>query len=432
MKISFITLGCKVNQYETQFLTQQFKNNGFEIIPPNQVADIYIINSCTVTANSDKKTRNIIHKLRSKNINSLIVLTGCFPQAFPEEAAKISGADIITGNKDKHKIFDLVLQKLSTPNINKPQILIKPLSKDEFFEKMSVSKYDCKTRAFIKIQDGCNRFCSYCIIPKARGPIRSKALKDIFLEASTLSSNGHKEIVLTGINLSSYGKDINLSLLDAVKTVSLIDDVKRVRLSSLEPDLLSFNDIKYLSTIEKFCPQFHLCLQSGCDETLSRMNRRYSTSQYLSITQTIKKYFNNPSITTDLMVGFPGESDLEFNKTIDFIKLINFSRIHPFKYSNRPGTKASFMPNQVLNNIKHQRIKKIIQIAYEMKINFCKSQIGLSDEVLFESSIGHNLYQGYSKNYTRVIAESNTNICGKIKKVNIINSKLDFCYGSII
>ncbi|MBP0979207.1 MAG: tRNA (N(6)-L-threonylcarbamoyladenosine(37)-C(2))-methylthiotransferase MtaB [Oscillospiraceae bacterium] len=438
MKISFFTLGCKVNQYESQALSQMFENNGFEIVDCDNKADVYIINSCTVTATGDKKTRQIIHRLKQKNKDAMIVLTGCFPQAFPERASKILEADIITGNKNKNKIFDLVLERLEqtkTQNLAQKKYIL-PNDQDKTFEKMSVSKFRDKTRAFIKIQDGCNRFCSYCVIPKARGRVRSKLLEDIKLEATSLANNNHQEIVLTGINLSSYGQDINLRLIDAVEAVSKIENIKRVRLSSLEPELLTLEDIKKLSQIKKFCPQFHLCLQSGCDETLTRMNRHYSTEEYFNIIKIIRDNFDNASITTDLMVGFPGETEREFEKTCEFIKKVKFSRIHVFAYSKRDGTRAALMKDQIPKNIKHERSLKIIKIATQLQQEFLKSQINKNLEVLFETHVDNNnlknLYQGYSKNYTRVVVDSEKNICGQIKKIKIIDTKDDYCKGIII
>ena len=432
MKVAFYTLGCKVNQYETQVLRQKFENNGFEIVTPDQISDVYIINSCTVTATGDKKTRQIIRRLKSINNNAIVVLTGCFPQAFPDEAKKIKEADIITGTKNRKKIYDLVIEKLSLKDDSLPKKYILPNENDIYFEKMNISKFEGKTRAFIKIQDGCNRFCSYCIIPKARGRVRSKLIEDIKLEATELSNNGHKEIVLTGINLSAYGQDINLNLIDAIKAVSDIKTVKRVRLSTFEPDVVSLDDIKNLSLIDKFCPHFHLCLQSGCNETLSRMNRHYVTADYLNIVNTIRDNFKNPAITTDLMVGFPGETEEEFNKTLDFIKKVNFAKIHVFAYSKRPGTRAALMENQILKAVKHQRSLKVINIAKEMQYSFLKSQLNSISEVLFETKIDDNLYQGHSKNYTVVVTSSTENLCGKIKNVKITNIKDDHCQGTIL
>lgn len=436
MKVAFFTLGCKVNQYESQVLSQQFESNGFEIIDSDGVADVYIINSCTVTAMGDKKTRQAIHRFRHKNKDAIIVLTGCFPQAFPEKASEISEADIITGTKNKNKIYDLVLDKLKKLDLDKHKKIFQTIEilqndKDKIFEKMSLSKFSGKTRAFIKIQDGCNRFCSYCIIPKARGRVRSKLLEDIKSEAFELANRGHQEIVLTGINLSSYGQDISLRLIDAVLALAEIEKVKRIRLSSLEPELLTTEDIKKLSQIKKFCPQFHLCLQSGCDETLKRMNRHYTTEEYFNIIKIIRDNFENPAITTDLMVGFPGETDEEFNKTCEFIKKVNFARIHVFSYSKRDGTRAALMKDQVLKSIKHERSFKIIDIATQLQLDFLKSQINKNLEVLFETN-DKNSYQGYSKNYIRVIVNSEENICGQIKKVKIINIKNDHCEGIII
>lgn len=422
MKVAFFTLGCKVNQYESQFLMQQFKKNGFEVVASEEIADVYIINSCTVTSTGDKKTRQIIHRLKTLNQNALIVLTGCFPQAFPEEAKKISEADIITGTKNRKEIYNLVINKLGNNLKNEERVHIYDNEKDKTFEEMSVEKFDGKTRAFIKIQDGCNRFCSYCIIPKARGRVRSKSLNAIKHEAEQLALNGHKEIVFTGINLSSYGQDLeNVRLVDAVEVIAKIEGIKRVRFSSLEPELLTIDDVKRLKLIDEFCPHFHLCLQSGCNATLKRMNRHYSTEEYLEIVNMIRDNFDNVAVTTDLMVGFPGETDEEFKETINFIKKVDFAQMHVFAYSKRPGTRAALMHGQVENKIKKRRSFEVIKIANEMQENFLNSQIGSTLEVLFETEYVHNYYQGHSKNYLNVIVKSDENICGKIKNVKIVD-----------
>ena len=431
MKVAFFTLGCKVNQYESQVLKQQFKSNNFEIVEPSEFADVYVVNSCTVTVTSDKKTRQIVNRLKSINNNAIVVLTGCFPQAFPQKANQIEKADIITGTKDRTKIIELVLKRLSSHK-NNQEIYIQPNDQDKLFEKMAISKFDGKTRAFIKIQDGCNRFCSYCIIPKSRGRVRSKLISDIISEVTALANSGHKEIVLTGINLSSYGQDLGINLVDAVESIAKIDKIKRIRLSSLEPDLLSTKDITRLSRINKFCPFFHLCLQSGCDKTLQKMNRHYSTKEYLSVVKTIRENFKNPAISTDLIVGFPEETNEDFNETLEFIKLVNFAKMHIFPYSKRPGTRAASMKDQIHKAIKHERCLVISNEAKKMQSNFFANQIGTTSQVLFETLIGNNLYQGYSENYTPVVAECKKNICGQIKNVNITKSFNDHCIGEIL
>ncbi len=434
MKIAFFTLGCKVNQYETQVLKQQFASNDFQIVEPNEVSDIYVVNSCTVTATSDKKTRQVINKLKSINNNAIIVLTGCFPQAFPEKAAQIKTADVITGTKDRNKIYDLVIKKLNTrSNTQKTQeINIISHATSDIFEKMNICKFNGKTRAFIKIQDGCNRFCSYCIIPAARGRARSKTMSDIISEVSHLADNGHQEIVLTGINLSSYGQDINLDLVDVVESISKVKKVKRIRLSSLEPDLLKPEHINRLAKIDKFCPSFHLCLQSGCNTTLKRMNRHYSTDEYSSIVQIIRELIDNPSITTDLIVGFPGETQQEFHETLSFIEKIKFAKIHIFPYSKRPGTRAALMKDQIYKTTKQQRCLLASNLAKRMQSDFFESQIKTVSEVLFETQVDNNLYQGYSKNYTPIIVSSPHDICGQIKLVEITTSNKINCEAKLL
>ena len=309
MKVSTITLGCKVNQYETQAMLNQLLQGGFSACQAGEDADIILLNSCTVTSTSDHKVKQTLHKARREHPHAVIVLTGCMPQAFPELAEDLTDADIVLGNSNRSSLLTHILQYLST---RQRIIDIVPHQTTEKFESMSVENFYERTRAFIKIQDGCNRFCSYCIIPYARGRVRSKPLDDLISEVTLLSEKGYKEIVLTGINLSAFGQDINLHLCDAVEAVCAINGIERVRLGSLEPEQLSEDVIIRLSKQQKLCPQFHLSLQSGCDETLKRMNRHYTTEEYRTIVQNLRNAFDNAAITTDIMVGFPGETEEEF------------------------------------------------------------------------------------------------------------------------
>lgn len=428
MRIAFYTLGCKVNQYETEILMNAFSKQGFDIVDYNDDADIYVVNSCTVTSSGDSKTKKALRKFKRQNPTAKIVLTGCFPQAFPDIAQKIPEADVITGSYNRGGLIKAVLKSLAT---GEKVIDITPHSKKETFEDMQTNSFKGHTRAFIKIQDGCNRYCSYCIIPTARGPIRSKPIDKLNQELLDLSNNGYLEVVLVGINLSFYGKDIGLNLIDAITLACSIDKIKRVRLGSLEPELISDEDIDTLSKLDKFCPQFHLSLQSGCTETLKRMNRHYTAEKYYKIVKKLREKFDNPSFTTDIMVGFPSETDEEFQQSLKFAEKIGFSKAHVFAYSIREGTKAAKMENQIVKKVKDKRSKLMIEITNKTKKEFLESQIGQVCEVLFETNINEYGYEGYTKNYTPVFVKSQENISGKILKIKIIKTLNDFCVGEI-
>ena len=332
MRVAFYTLGCKVNQYETQVIRQRFESDGFDIVSSNDISDIYIVNSCTVTANGDRKTRQMIRRFRRNNPNAIIALIGCFPQAFPEDAQILNDADVIIGTQNKSQVLNLVKEHMAS---GKRIVSILPHENHESFEKMSVSTFYERTRAFIKIQDGCERHCSYCIIPTARGPIRSKPIAELEEELKDLANSGYKEVVLVGINLSCYGLDIGLRLIDAIRIACSIDGIERVRLGSIEPELLSDEDIISLANLDKLCDQFHLSLQSGCDATLKRMNRHYTANDYAELVGKLRDAFPNAAITTDIMVGFPGETAEEFEESRKFAEEIAFAKAHVFAYSIR-------------------------------------------------------------------------------------------------
>ena len=387
MKVSTITLGCKVNQYETQAMLNQLLQGGFSACQTGEDADIILLNSCTVTSTSDHKVKQTLHKARREHPHAVIVLTGCMPQAFPELAEDLTDADIVLGNSNRSSLLPHILQYLST---RQRIIDIVPHQTKEKFESMSVENFYERTRAFIKIQDGCNRFCSYCIIPYARGRVRSKPLDDLIAVVTQLAEKGYKEIVLTGINLSAFGQDINLHLCDAVEAVCAINGIERVRLGSLEPEQLSEDVIIRLSKQQKLCPQFHLSLQSGCDETLKRMNRHYTTEEYRTIVQNLRNAFDNAAITTDIMVGFPGETEEEFMQSLEFAKEISFSKVHVFAYSQRPGTKACNAPNQITKKVKETRSKQMMHVTNQTKQAFLNQQCGTIQDVLVERG---NKYQ---------------------------------------
>ena len=429
MKISFFTLGCKVNQYETEAMKNLFFENNWKIVNNSDFADVYIINSCTVTSFGDKKARQSIGRFKKINPGAIIVMTGCFPQAFPEKSQTLKNVDIITGTTNRSNLPDLIKQFL----IDKKRIInVSAHKKDELFENLTIKNFSKKTRAFIKIQDGCNKYCSYCIIPKARGFTRSKPLKTLENELISVAKSGYKEVVLVGINLSSYGLDLkNTDLTDAVNVAAKIDQIKRIRLGSIEPDLLTKDNILKLSKIDKFCPQFHLALQSGSDSVLKRMRRHYTKNLYKNLVEYILKRFENPSITTDIMVGFPGETQEEFNESLKLIEDINFLKIHIFPYSIRQGTPAAKMENQITKSEKQLRVKKMELAAKKSNQAFLKQQINKIHDVLFETQEG-DVFTGHTKNYILVKTKSNSNLCGQIKCVRIKCYTEKFCIGELI
>ncbi|HAG57273.1 MAG: tRNA (N(6)-L-threonylcarbamoyladenosine(37)-C(2))-methylthiotransferase MtaB [Oscillospiraceae bacterium] len=429
MKAVFVTLGCKVNQYETQVLEEKFAKAGIALAKEGEKADFCIVNSCTVTASGDKKTRQMLRRLKRQYPDAVMVLTGCYPQAFPQEASELEEADIVTGSTNRSGLLDLVQAYLQTPQ---RMVQIIPHQKGEAFEKMTATHFSERTRAFVKIQDGCDRYCAYCIIPYARGPVRSKPLSDITAELGQLAAQGYQEVVLVGINLPCYGKDLGLRLIDAVEAACQVEGIRRIRLGSLEPELLTAEDLKRLAAQPKFCPQFHLSLQSGCDRTLKAMNRHYDSAEYRRIVQDIRKAFENPSITTDIMVGFPGETEEDFRQSADFAKEIGLAKAHVFAYSVRPGTRAASMPDQVSQREKEQRSSRLIEVTNATRQAFLQAQVGREEEVLFETTQTPYGIEGYTPNYTPVCVEAHEDIRGQIRRVRITAALNDLCLGELV
>ncbi len=429
MRVAFYTLGCKVNQYETRIMQQQFLDDGFDVVEFSDKADVYVINSCTVTATGDKKTRQMMHRVKKNNSSAVIALTGCFPQAFPEDAKELSDADIVTGTRDRKRLIQAVKQFLID---GKRVVEIVPHEKREDFEKMRATGFFERTRAFVKIQDGCDRYCSYCIIPTARGPIRSKAIEDIVEELSVLAKEGYKEVVLVGINLSLYGKEFGLRLIDAVKAACSVEGIERVRLGSIEPELITDDDLREMASLKEFCPQFHLSLQSGCTDTLKRMNRHYTADEYSELVEKIRKAFDNSAITTDIMVGFPSEDEREFRESCEFVEKVKIAKCHVFAYSRRPGTRADKMPNQVTRSEKERRSRILIEVSDKVRAEFLKTQIGLDCKVLFETFDEKLGYFGYSENYTPIYVKCDRDLRGEIFEVKIVSSADDYCLGELI
>lgn len=427
MKVHVITLGCKVNQYESQAMLQQLQHAGFSAAA-GELADVVLINSCTVTATSDHKVRQTLHRARRKNPGAVIVLTGCMPQAFPEQAEALADADIILGNSNRAALLPDILTYLST---RQRIVDIVPHSKERSFEPLQIEDFQERTRAFIKIQDGCNRFCSYCIIPYARGRVRSKPLEDLEHELAVLSAKEFREVVLTGINLSAYGQDFGLHLCDAVEAACRTPGIDRVRLGSLEPEQLSPPVIDRLAAQSKLCPQFHLSLQSGCDATLRRMNRHYTAGEYREIVQNLRRAFPNAAITTDIMVGFAGETEQEFSESLAFAEEIAFAKVHVFAYSRRPGTVAYSSPDQLTKDEKERRSRAMIEVTLRSMRGFFRQQVGTAASVLFERECAPGVYEGYTKNYTPVRA-AGSELHGKILPVRIVSADENGCAAEIM
>lgn len=416
MKVAFYTLGCKVNQYESEYMAELLKNAGFEIVPPGSDADYYIVNSCTVTATADQKTRQSVRKFKRKHPNSTVILTGCMPQAFPESADKLSEADIVLSNKNDKDILSLINEY----NTKRNRIVrIDKHCTGDAFEKCSIHHFNERIRAFVKIEDGCDRFCTYCIIPMSRGRVRSKAPEDLKEEVRILGENGIKEIVLVGINLSSYGKGCDFDIVDAVRICNEDNNIMRVRLGSLEPDHITDDVIDGLSKYEKFCPQFHISLQSGCDKTLKEMNRHYDSAEYRELCKKLRETFKDATITTDVMVGFHNESEADFNTSLEYVKEIGFEKVHTFPYSERTGTAASKRGDNVPKEEKERRASIMIQETQKIRSAYFESIIGSEVMVLFENCVGEGIYQGYTKNYIPVRMKSDKDIIGKELNVTI-------------
>ena len=427
MKVAFHTLGCKVNQYESQSMLEQFLKAGFCAANKGETPDVFVVNSCTVTAESNRKTRQTVHRAKNKYPNCTVVLTGCMPQAFKNDAELIAWADIIVGNTNNADLPALVNEFLKTGN---RIVKVQPHLKGELYNTAPITNFSGHTRAFMKIEDGCERYCTYCIIPFSRGFVRSRRCAEIKAEAVSLANAGYSEIVLVGINLTAFGKDTGENLCDAVEAAASPAEIKRVRLGSLEPDRISDEIIERLSRCEKFCPQFHLALQSGCDATLKRMNRHYTTEFYFDLLTRIKAKFKNPSFTTDVMVGFPGETEQDFAESTEFIKKAGFAKCHVFAYSRRAGTVADTFQNQIENSVKEQRSQIMIAAAKESEKEFLNGMQGQIHEVLFEECNG-GVYSGFTKNYIRVQVESKTDLRGKTAKVKIVSNNGEICMGTI-
>lgn len=430
MKAAFYTLGCKVNQSESEYMAELLSKAGFEIVSPNEEADYYIVNSCTVTATADQKTRQNIRKFKRRHPDSVVILTGCMPQAFPQAAAELEQADIVFGNKNDGDILDLI----NKYNLEHSRIVnIEQHETGDEFRQCSITKFNERVRAFVKIEDGCDRFCSYCIIPKSRGRVRSKKPEQLKEDIKVLAENGIKEIVLVGINLSAYGKGEDFNIVDAVKICAETEGILRVRLGSLEPDHITDEIITELAQIEKFCPQFHISLQSGCDKTLKDMNRHYTAAEYCDLCNKLRNAFDDTSITTDVMVGFNEERDKDFNESLNFVKKIRFEKVHVFPYSERTGTAASRKGDSVSKQEKERRASVMAEAAEKIRDEYFNSLIGKTVNVLFENETAPETFRGYTKNYIPVEIKCGKNIKGLEVNCTIesVDTENDICIANL-
>lgn len=406
-KAALHNLGCKVNAYETEAMQQILEGAGYEIVPFTEYADVYVINTCSVTNMADRKSRQMLHRAKKLNPEAVVVGAGCYVQTKEAQALVDESIDIVIGNNKKHELLALLEEHENTKQRTKSIVDINHEKQE--YEELFLSKTAEHTRAFIKVQDGCNQFCSYCIIPFARGRVRSRNAEDVINEITRLAENGYQEVVLTGIHLSSYGVDTDDNLLHLIEQVHEIEGIKRIRLGSLEPRIVTEAFAKRLSELEKVCPHFHLSLQSGCDATLQRMNRRYDTAEYEHGCDILRKYFEHPAITTDVIVGFPGETEEEFETTKEYLERIHFYEMHIFQYSKREGTKAAVMPNQVPEQKKKERSAVLLASEEKMSKEFRDYYVGKQLEALLEEPFewnGKTYFTGYTKEYVKVAYEA--------------------------
>lgn len=421
MKIAFLTLGCKVNQYETNGMIQEFKNKNYTIVEFEDFADIYVINTCTVTNMSDRKSRQVLRQAKKKNPDAIVVACGCYVQVAKEELENIPEIDLILGTNEKVKIVDYIEEFIDAKKENqKYEISIDDVMHNKNYGDFGSVTYTEKTRAVIKVQDGCDRFCSYCIIPYARGRVRSRNPENVLKEINEIAKNGIKEVVITGIHVASYGKDFenNYRLIDLLEEINQINGIERIRLGSIEPLLITEEFVNRLQKLEKICHHFHLSLQSGCTETLKRMNRRYTQEEFNTIVERLRKTYSDVVLTTDIIVGFPDESEEEFEITYNFLNKIKFFKMHIFKYSPRKGTKAEMMKNQISGDVKEIRSKKLLELSDRNENEYLDSYIGKKVKVLFEECDGE-FYKGHTANYIMVKVKTNLNLENKLIDVTI-------------
>ena len=420
-KIAFITLGCKVNLYDTEAMAELFTEKGYEVVDFEEYADVYLINTCTVTNLGDKKSRQMIRRAKRINPNSVVVATGCYAQVASEEVAKIEGINIVIGTKNRSEIVETVENYVAENGVVNN---VSDIMGENEFEPLQISRLTNRTRAYIKIQEGCNRYCTYCIIPYARGPIRSRKPEEVVEEVKKLAENGFKEVVLTGIHVASYGLDLgNITLADIIEKVHSVDGIERIRFSSMEPLAIDNEFVARMSKLPKVCDHYHLSLQSGCNRTLKRMNRKYNAEQYAEACERLRNAFPNVAITTDIIVGFPDETEEDFKESLAFAERMKLDKIHTFPYSPKKGTPAAKMKNQISGDVKSQRSKEMIALSDKMNIDFLNNNIGKTVPVLFED-MENGFWQGHTTNYIKVLAKSDENLNNKI-----VDVKLDKIHG---
>ena len=418
MRVCFYTIGCKVNLNETGALEQMLRGAGFTIVPEGEEADVFVVNSCTVTNFGDQKSRKWLRRAKRENPGAVTVLTGCYPQAFPEEAANFLEADLVCGNGDRKAILDNVLKLLDG---HERIVAVTPHKRGELFEELPVERFETHTRAFIKVEDGCNRQCAYCVIPRARGPVRSRAEASILNELRQLAASGYREVVLSAISLPSYGLDTGTNLVELVEKCAQVEGIERIRLGSLDPDMLTPEFITRLAAVDKLCPQFHLSLQSGCTATLRRMRRVYTAEQYAQVVADIRAaYGSRPvSFTTDCICGFPGETVEDFEESCAFLKQIGFLKVHVFPYSRRSGTPAYDFPDQVHEREKQERSRTMNALVEELRRDVLTTYEGMEDEVLLETALSETLFTGYTRLYVPVVVSAPGRRSGEIVRVRL-------------
>lgn len=434
MKVAFSTLGCRVNHYESEAMAEKFIREGYEVAEFTEVADVYVINTCTVTNMGDKKSRQIISRARRLNPDAIIAVVGCYSQIAPKEVSAIDGVDVVLGTRNKG---DVVYYVNKARDEQAAQIYVESVLRNKKFEALNIEEYQDKTRAFLKIQDGCNRFCTYCIIPYSRGSVCSKEPRQVLDEINKLSEHGFKEIILSGIHTASYGLDLDgeITLVDLLEEIEKLDGIERVRIGSIEPAFFTPEVVEKIKNMKKLCPQFHLSLQSGCNATLKRMNRRYTAEEYERIVNILRENIKDVSITTDVIVGFPGETEEEFNETYEFLKRIKLTKTHVFKYSPREGTKAATMPNQLDGTVKDKRSKALIELNNKNEGAFTKSIVGRVMDVLIEQPVKgkDDVYEGYTRNYVKVEVKGiEENLKGQIVNCKIEEALGDYAVATLV
>ncbi len=434
MKVAFATLGCRVNQYESEAMAEKFIREGYEVVDFDQFSDVYVINTCTVTNMGDKKSRQIISRARRNNPDAIIAAVGCYSQMSPKEVSEIPGVDVVLGTRNKG---DVVYYVNKAKDEGKSQVHVQGVLQNKVFEDLKVEDYQDKTRAFLKIQDGCNRFCTYCTIPYARGSVCSKDPNKVLSEVRELAKNGFKEVILSGIHTASYGLDLegNVNLISIIDEIEKIDGIERIRIGSIEPAFFTPEVIEKIKNFKKLCPHFHLSLQSGCDATLKRMNRRYTAKEYEDSVNLLRETLPDVSISTDVIVGFPGETEEEFNETYEFLKRIKLTKTHIFKYSPRKGTKAADMPNQIDGKVKDERSKKLIELNDINEKAFTEKFLGREMDVLMEQGVKgkEDVYEGYTRNYIKVEVHCMAaNITGRIVDVRLEKAEKDYAIAEMV